>query len=428
MLDRFQIDTRRDILVPDIELYQMDLSNAVAQSIESAELDENGMKLLPSWSKFAAHPVKSKGFFVRVIEAVFLGKHGLDELNSDLQTKQWTGNRESKVVMMFMPANTRQESLEAICSIAESTLPAWRIVGLGGSIRVGGKRVTNHEAESIVKEQLELATKNKQPMLIISAQIAQRSFSIPEITELYLAYDAGESGATIQKMSRVLTPGNPGKIGRIVSLSFDPNRDDKFDTMVLETAINLRARTVRKSVVEAMQDVLRTINIFKCTPTGALPLSVDNYLEEIMARKSVSRVIGKTADISKLTDDEMIALASGNDDYFKNRIVDAVDKGKIRNSKSKMPTASEKDKSAEKLIAKAREVITAIVENMDIIIYGTECKNLQDSLAVIAKDASMQRAIKEEFNVEFETIERLLTAGVIKKEWMELLYDTCEQN
>ena len=147
-----------------------------------------------------------------------------------------------------------------------------------------------------------------------------------------------------------------------------------------------------------------------------------------MARKSVSRVIGKTADISKLTDDEMLALASGNDDYFKNRIVDAVDKGKIRNSKSKMPTASGKDKSAEKLIAKAREVITAIVENMDIIIYGTECKNLQDSLAVIAKDPNMQRAIKEEFNVGFETIERLLTAGVIKKEWMELLYDTCEQN
>ena len=429
MLERFPVDIHRDILVPDIELYQMDLSNAVHQSIDNDELDENGMKLLPSWSKFAAHPVKSKGFFVRMLEAVFLGKHGLDELNSDLQTRQWTGKTGPKVAMMFVPANTRQESLEVICDIAESTLPAWKVIGLGGSIRVNGRRVTNHEAESIVKEQLELATKQKQPMLIISAQIAQRSFSIPEITELYLAYDAGESGATIQKMSRVLTPGNPGKIGRIVSLSFDPNRDDKFDTMVLETAINLRSRTDRKSIVESMQDVLKTINIFKCTPNGSLPVSIDTYLEEIMARKSISRVIGKTADINLLTMDEMSALAEGNDDYFKARRVETVDKGKIRDSKPKQLATSEpkKDKHVEKLISKAREVITAIVENIDIIIHGTGCKNLQDSLAIIASNPSMQQAVKEEFNVGFNTIERLLTAGVIKKEWMELLYDTCEQ-
>ena len=39
-------------------------------------------------------------------------------------------------------------------------------------------------------------------------------------------------------MSRALTSNSPDKVARIFSLSFDPNRDDKLDTMVFQAALN----------------------------------------------------------------------------------------------------------------------------------------------------------------------------------------------
>ena len=425
MLERFPINPRRDTLVPDIELYQMDLSGAVAQAIAANELEDEEMKLLPSWGKFTAHPVKSQGFFVRTLEAVFLGKHGLDSLNADLQTQQWTGRVKPRVAMMFVPANTRQEALEAIGNIARQALPAYRIVCLGGSITIDGVRCRNANAELLVREQVEKAHKLRQSTLVISAQLAQRSFSIPEITELYLAYDAGAAGATIQKMSRVLTPGVQDKVGRIISLSFDPNRDDKFDTMVLETALNLRGRSEKKSVVEAMKTVLKTINIFSCTEQGAVRVSIDTYLEQIMERKCISRVIGKVADLGLLTMDEIKALASGNNDYFRVDQVEPTVRGRIRDSqpRERVEPTEKADKSTEMLMARVREVITTIVENMDVIVYGTGCPTLEGSMMMIGGDPGMRAAMQEEFGVGFDTVQYLITSGVIRQEWLELLYD-----
>jgi membrane-bound lytic murein transglycosylase len=52
----------------------------------------------------------------------------------------------------------------------------------------------NSTAESKVKDAIEKAKRNKQDVLILSAGMAQRSFSVDEITELYLAYDGGDAG------------------------------------------------------------------------------------------------------------------------------------------------------------------------------------------------------------------------------------------
>ena len=422
MLKKFKINNTRDLLAPDFFCYQMDLMGPVNDAIEANEISDESFKDLPSWAKFAANPLKSKGFFTRTLQGLFLGQGGHDEINVDLQAEIYSRDH-TRVAMMFMPANTRNDVLEIIGNIAQETLAGFEVVVLCGSIKHNGVKVTNKSAERIVKD---FVAEGK-PVLIIAAQMAQRSFSIPEITELYLAYDRGENGATLQKMSRTLTPGKQGKVGRIFSLSFDPNRDDKFDAMIVETALNYKQRHQAKSLQEAMRDVLRTIDIFKCSKDGAIKLDIDHYLEHALARKGISRVLGKIVDLTKLSAEDIEALANGNSDYFRNKQQEAAESGKTKEPEDKEndtdTDTNKKDNASAKELAEVRKVITTIIENLDIIILGTNNKILTDAMEVIITNEDMQECIVEEFNVPVETMKYLFDENIIKQDWVEILYD-----
>lgn len=425
MLKHFEIDTSRDLLVPDMRLYQLDLSEPVMQSVSAGEFDDEDMKLLPSWSKFAAHPQKAKGFFVRMLETVFLGKHGVDPANVDLQTHNWFGRERQKTAMMFVPGSTRVKDgqLAAIGVIAQSALPAWRVIVLGGNILVDGQRVRNANAERRVREQIEQAKKLNQSVLIVSSLMAQRSFSIPEITELYLAYDSGEAGATIQKMSRVLTPGrDPRKVGKIISLSFDPNRDDKFDSMLLETTFNLVKQQPKKSAAEIMSEVLATVDIWKGSAHNSVKVDKDSYLSQVLARKSVSRVIGSTADLSALDKNTIRELAGGTVNYTRADTVASTPKGKTKIMPKKPKAPANKNTALEEM-RRARERITAIVENIDVIRDGSGCDQLLEALEIVDNDPDVAEAVGAEFGIKWEVVSHLFSTGIIRREWLELIYD-----
>jgi len=416
-MKNFNINTKRDLVIPDFACYQMDLGGPVAAAIKAGEVS-NDFKELPSWSKFAANPMKSKGFFVRVLESLFKGTGGHDELNVDSMIENWTG--ETRVAMMFINAHNVQ--MEMIDKIANEALGAYRIVTLSGGVKYKGIKVTQKNCQQIVSEVVEQATKDNKSVLIISNIMGQRSF-IPEITELYLAYDRGEMGATLQKMSRTLTPGEINKTGRIFSLSFDPNRDDKFDAMIIETAINLKKRKNIRSLAEALRTVLSTIDILSCTKDGAIPMNKDTYLELALARKAVSRVIGKT--ICMPTDPAILsAIAQGNSDYLQSEKQEKTASGKTREElKTSKNSSNAIDKTDAKLIAKAREVVVTILENLNVIIDGTECNILNDAMDIIRSDVEYQECVAEEFGVGYEVIEYLFDNKIIKQEHAELMYD-----
>jgi hypothetical protein len=418
MLKRFNVNSDRDLLAPDFACYQMDLSGPVNDAIASGEI-EGEFELLPSWNKFIAHPLKGKGFFTRMLRGVFMGQANHDELNADLQAGILHRDF-PRVAMMFMPSNTRNDALEIIGGIAHETLGGFEIIVLCGSVKHNGKKITNRNAERVVMELIETG----KPILIIASQMAQRSFSIPKITELYLAYDRGANGATIQKMSRTLTPGNLDKIGSIFSLSFDPNRDDKFDAMIVETALNYKSRTVAKSLRDAMRDVLQTIDIFECREDGAIKMDIDHYLELAMGRNGITRVIGKIINLHLLTPEEITAIASGDPEYFRNPEQNITESGKVRNvikPPNKIGTKTS-DPSAKEM-AEARKVIVTILENLDILILGTGTYIIADAMETLRNSAEMQMAITEEFGIPSAAIEFIFDRGIIKQDWVELLFD-----
>jgi hypothetical protein len=416
MLKYFSVDVGRHQLYVDVEFYQMNLASVVdiARTAEPDAFIEDGV-FLPSWSKFAAQPVKAKGFFTNMLQAVFEGRGGDDSLNVDLQTGR-RAREGLKVAMMFLPGSTTNRNLEEIIPIAEQALRGFRIVA------VYGEEMTNATAEKRVREQIEIAAGLNQHVLILSAGMAQRSFSIPQITELYLAYDTGDNGATIQKMSRALTPDKQGKIGRVISLSFDPNRDDKFDSVMIETAQNYKRNHKIPDLKRALRDVLRTVDIFRCQPNGAVKIEVDDYLEEALARKSIDRLIGKVAPVRELSREEISALASGNVDVFRAARQATAQKGKTKLNSVKKSKGADRTEASEKELARAREMIVTIAQNIDIIrYYGGD--SIEAAFKLMDQDGEgIQEDVTRQFGVPYPMIRELVLTNFINRDLLDLKF------
>lgn len=420
MLKNFKLNSSRDVLIPNISLYQMNMLRPVKDLIKEMKIKDEKMKSLPSWAAIAANPIKNKSILVRIIQALFLGLGNYPELNVDDQAGIYYRDR-PRTAMMFFPSNIRTEMLRMIGQIIREVLGGYRVIVLSGLEKHNGVKMTNHNIEAFVRGIID--EDPSKPIIIIAAAMGQRSFTVPEIDELYLAYDKGEQGATTQKMSRALSPGDENKVGKIFSLSFDPNRDDKFDSMIIESAISHKNRNPKKSLQESLSDVIRVIDFYIAGPNGAAKIEPSAYLRAAFERNSISRVLGKVVNFQLLSPEAIIALAQGNGNYFRNKKQEAAPIGKVRDpkKKEKTPVSEKRDLKAEKVIAKAREAITTIFENVDILIYGTGKSNISEAMTEIRNNKELRDAVNEEFQQPFEIIDYLFQNNVIQQDYVDLM-------
>ena len=416
MLKFFKVDPKRHQLVVDIEAYQLNLIGILALAQQQ---DGFNPDLGPSWTKTVANPNRSKGFFTRMLQALFLGQHGFDSLNvDDLVTTLSKAPKlaKTRVAMMFLPGNTRNDNLTRLVEIAKEALPNFMV------IEVSGNTTTNFEAEDKVNYEIEQATKAGKSVLILSAGMASRSFSVSEITELYLAFDEGGVGPTIQKMSRALTPGNLGKVGRIFSLSFDPNRDMTFDALILQTALNFQKKHPENSMKNSLANVLSTFDIFRCQEGNSFQLNGDDYLLQLLARDSIARYVGKTADFSQLEAADILVLAHGCINIGAPE-TEAADRGKTKKPSDKKashePTAP-RDPSVDEE-KKAREMVVTIIENINLLFLAANTTNLDEVFDILSTDPEMAQSVLDEFGVTLEVMKHLFKKGVINQNAIELL-------
>jgi len=412
MLKHFKVDTQRSKLVVPVEFYQMNLIRAVEQARKlDPELFVDGDDYLPSWSKFAKDPIRAKGFWTRMLQAVFLGQNSLPEMSVAEQVAVAEDTEGFQVAMMFLPGSMKNEHLKTTVKITQQVLSSWEILEISGVGEYNGKKISNKNAEKITKEVIEQCREKGKPLLILSRGMAQRSYSIGEITSLYLCYDEGDAGATTQKISRALTPSHTGKIGRIFSLSFDPNRDDKFDTMMIAAAQNY-AKRKGVDVDEALRRVISTVDIFACGKDGSVRIEIDRYLQQILDRNSLSRMVGKQADLDELSTDEIRLLALGNASYSKLSKVEAAAKGKagVNKSKGKATTVSTEDR---KMVDKARKVLATIVEHLPYLAIMTQSDSIRDSLVRCKEVDDYADYVEQEFGVSPDTILDFFDRGVL---------------
>jgi hypothetical protein len=431
----FKIDRRRDRLAVGVNYYQISLAALVDRALanEFGEIGPDGA-WLPAWSKLAANPelAGATAFFRNTIRAVIGGEddNGRDHLtvrNAVRKAENVKLDNRKRVAMLWLPGNITNENLSTVREIAQEVLGGFEVVAISGNevYNLSQRKFTNRNSEKYTREIIETARRAGKSVLIIAAKMAQRSYSVPEITELYLAYDGGSEAATIQKISRAFTPnGDENKVARVVSLSFDPARDDKFDALMIQSALNYQQKNNIPNARDALDEVLRTINIIRSDENGVVRFDGSDYLNQILARNSLGRVIGKIANVHALSAEEIKALAEGNAEVFQTAKPKAVKKGKTRENPRVVVNKEnrvDENKVDAKLLARAREVITTLVENMDVFIGYTGTRKLDEAMKVYACNKKLRANILEDFGVEYEVVCKLFERGVIKRQLVDLL-------
>ena len=412
-MKHFNIDTNRDKLYPALSCYQMNVA-PMAQKVLDNGADE---ELLPSWAKFAANPLKSQGFYTYTLQSVLEGKHNAPELHAALQIGEVLSKQ--RVIMINFP-KCKNINMMQIKDMTKEIASSWEQITLCGdrNNRHNGQLVTNKNSEQIVREVIESTDK---PIIILSNGMGTRSFSIPEITEVYLAYDNGDNGATTQKTMRGCTPDDEHKHARVFSLSFDPNRDDKFDAMVMEAAI--KVKKTGESIISSIRTVLRSMDIFQCTDNGAVKFDESSFIKEAMARNGLSRAMGKISDVHSLPYDVALAFAEGNIDVKRASQQMAAAKGKtyLEKRESGAPGIKRND-SHEKMMAKARQMITTIIENADILVWGTGHTTVSEALCQVEKEG-IEDVVTDRMGVEYSLIRFAFDEGIIKQDWVDIVME-----
>ena len=308
-------------------------------------------------------------------------------------------------------------NLQAMSDIFVDVLPNTKIITLSGDNEINGVRCRGSKIEQLTLDAIEDAAEQGMNVLVIASRMGQRSYSIPMLSTIYLCYDNGALEATLQKLSRVLTPHDLDKVGRVIDCAFDPNRSDKFDAMVITAAMSEKDRRGHKTAKDALNDVLKTISPFDWTDNGVVQITPDQYLKEAMERNTISRVIGNQINPRQMSTDQKIGVAQGCKDYIRQSKTDAITKGKTRDplKKNNNGTLSLTDKTEKEI----REALVFLLENVDYIIFGSGADNIVDARATISNDQSLQTNIEERFNIPWNIINSLFEDNVISQTHIE---------
>lgn len=244
-------------------------------------LDQHELKYNPSFTKASKNVNKNQGFWIGLYKSL-IGSSSIIDANDYSLSNCVEG--ESNCVMQFVSMTNAQ--MEKLGSLAKSILNTLYEV-----VVVNGNEVKGEYAEQYVKDAIRSARMKDKKVWIIASQMCQRSFSIPEINVVLLTYDNGEVGATVQRMSRALTAGNSEKVGHIISLSIDGNRDDKIAPMILDAAKQV-AEHEDIDIVTALKKVMKSTPIFQMGEDGYnAELSHDEYSKEIFSSSSSHRIM-----------------------------------------------------------------------------------------------------------------------------------------
>jgi predicted HAD superfamily phosphohydrolase YqeG len=102
--------------------------------------------------------------------------------------------------MIFASTPNKIQQVKLVNLIQES-LGSQYIVKL-----INGDETTNRKAENEAKRVVKQAKREKKKVVLVSNDMASRSFSVSEIDTVFLFFDRGSYASITQKISRVLTP------------------------------------------------------------------------------------------------------------------------------------------------------------------------------------------------------------------------------
>ena len=389
------------------KLFKMSMPNAA--SIQESLPDV----LQTKWSKLLEDVDKSQLILSMIIKAMFKN----DTSNVMELTSLQLGSVTPANVTMIFGAFKNKVQHSKFVKLAKASLGEEFTV-----LTVNGDETSNRKAEEDVTIAVAQARRAGKRVVIVSKDMASRSFSIPEIDTVFLMYDQGLLSQTVQKSSRAFTPGmtfngDEKREGVIVSLSLDSNRleTDPIDLYVIAEAN--RINDEEESLQNSIRRICNSVNIFQNDLTfGAISINPDEYAENMLKQSSVLKSIIATLSIEQINPDEYI---------------DAILANRYSNSNSKIEENVNVDVSAVRtaIVDKEeteREAITPNEEKQfikNVIFFTNNITALKeidnyttctvDSLMSNIVDKGLENEVEEFYGLRYNSIKKLINTKAI---------------
>ena len=397
--------------IPQVKLYEMDLSTFASKQEKMVEADE----MFASFTKACTanttrDGLRAPGFWTGFYQTMVGDNWEME----GFALSNAVGS--TNCVMQFLPGSCTNKMARFIASIARAQLGSiYDVVVLNGT------ETSNAKAEHEALDAVEAARKNGRKVWFLSQGMAARSFSVPAIDTVLLTYDGGDLGATLQKLSRAFTAGDSKEFGNVVSISVDPNREDKVASIVLDSAQKASEQN-GTDLKDELKRAWATFPLFSVDSTGnKVQLSEDLYIERAMSLDaSIPLALNRSA---LYTIDDATALAlveqilsrqtrskrAGDKEAMTKgkRFVDAVKAGK----------AADPDEHEQAVNLLARQ-LDAFVHNLDIIrwMVDTDQPQLSDILDVADEDPTL---FSEDTGMTPQLVRDCLSAGLLRQSWID---------
>jgi hypothetical protein len=396
--------------LPNLAMYQLNWG-PFAKLTDGFDPDE-----IPGFTKASKNVSKAEGFWRGLYESLVGKAEG--ELARAGAYKCGLANLipdDINSVMQFVPASMEKPQMDKLAAIASGILTDWSVHV------VSGNHTTNAKAQQQVKDwtyQAEL--EGKKGVWLISAQMATRSFSVAHINVVLLTYDAGGLGATIQKISRALTPGGGKTTGHIVSLSLLEGRDDKTDAIVLEAATKV-AETQEVDIETAIRRVHSTMPIFTIEDGDLITLSESEYLNQVMTLRQAERISVNLEGL--ITNYDLVSHIVRNLGKGGNRLAspDAVLLPGVtyKDPRAQRDTEGRSDNDFQRELNDARERLEKLAESAPYFSLFADCTASIDTLLSNLRDTETAEEFYEEFNVTPQELETLLEVKALNRVGVE---------
>lgn len=322
----------------------------------------------------------------------------------------------AKVSMIFGGFPNRQQQ-NKYAKLIQSEL------GEGFVVRtVNSDFTSNRKVEEEAKKTIAKAHRQGKKVILVSRDMASRSFSISEIDTVFLMYDNGILAQTIQKVSRAFTPGKTyngeqKKEGVIVTLSLDANREelDPVDQYVVAEAS--RIAKPEESLQDSIKRIARSFNIFQNDINGlAIKINPDEYAEELITSSNLIKVAAATI---KLENIDLNAHLDAVLDERRSQSSKRED-GKVEVNIKKAKTFVDNDNEGEgKTLTSDEEkiLIRNIVHlNNNIIVLtefeGFENDNILDIINSL-ESKGLKSEVEDYFGLGFDFIQKLIIDKVL---------------
>ena len=379
------------------------------------ELDE---KVQPSWIKIWGKPNGNKAF----ISKLFLSLTGEEALRQEINLSNLTGES-IDCFMMLVSANKKE--MKQIKNIAERAIPNYHIKILNGDY------TSNKQAQyETTKEINEARIAGKDGVIIIANQMGSRSYSISEIQATVIAYDRGSVDATVQKVSRCLTPGKTysgekKETGHVLDLSFDPNRSENIERLLVDEIVQV-GKSENLDFPSATSFVLSSIDCFKVRYGTAVEVDEQEMFTLLGDNENLLRIADVTVDVEAALDliEDLANVKTGSKDSQEKK--NAVDKAKNKitegnndNEDDNNGISDDERKAWEKIINDA--VRSLNMSATSVFNLAGSGETYRDCIFTISEDAEEAEEFEELFGVSTEVVKVILDRKLLNEPILDVI-------